>query len=205
MTGSDLAQLGSVGIIALALLVVVRAIVPLIQTVADAMREATEARKAVLKRWEDSDRTLDKNNSVLDSVLLSFHEVANGLKRQNEIDQIRIEQNNANAAATVAGLSTVQQSIEVIRGDLIVAKDDAVNALTKALRTSFAAQGTAMNKILVALDEIKQIAMRSEINQKALTDKVDRLIMLAKHQEMTAITLPDEPSQVPPETKTPAE
>lgn len=183
MTGTDLTQLGVVGFIAAALLAIAHTGKPLIQALVDAMREGAEARRAVLKRWEDSDRVLDKNNNALDNMLVSFQEFAITQKRQNEIDQKRIQQNDANAAATIAGLSTVQQSMETIRGDLIVAKDSAVVALTNALNDTALTQGTVMNKILAKVDEgggemaqIRERLDRLEAKMDTVLNRLEQLI-----------------------------
>lgn len=148
MTGSDLAQLGAVGIIAIALVIVTRAIAPLIQAVVDAMREATEARKAVLKRWDESDATLDKNTNALNSVATYMRELGDSVKRLNDAEQLQAEANR----------SALQEGVNTIRGELVVAKDDAVNALTKTISSAFIAQEDAAHRdILQVQGDIQRL------------------------------------------------
>lgn len=200
MSGTELTQLGAIGIIATAVVVLAYTIRPLIQALVGALN-------AVIARWDESDKTLDKNTAALNSITTTLRELSENTRNHNDTEKL---QNEANRTALADGVNT-------IRGDLIIAKDDAVNAITNTLNTSFAAQGTTMNRLLEgdekARNEQKQTREhleRLEAKMDAVEAKMDtvleRLNQIASPPTPTppiieAAQAPAPPAEPPPTTE----
>jgi hypothetical protein len=171
-------DLGSAGILGLSLIFIVRTIAPLITALtdaqkqqADARREQTEASKAVLKRWEESDHVLDQ---IGQSTVDAFKSVKDELASLTAVDTQRIKQNDV----TAAQITGAREDIRALSKDFAAGKSDAVNEVSKAMD-----------------DKLKPIEVTLQSIQKQVMEALELLHKVTAERAAQ----PDPPT--PPESK----
>lgn len=166
----QLAQtLGATGILALALVVMARAIAPAIDSLANARREATEAAKQMRERWAASDAMLTANTAAL-------QEVVTNLARLNAASESR----DAHALQAHARMETVvlalhegrEKAVTDIMGKVDGAADD---------------QGKRLDGLHAAVEEVRAIVaeVKAKVDRDDVSKRLDDIMAALKRIEDT--------------------
>lgn len=175
----QLAQtLGATGILALALVVMARAIAPAIDSLANARREATEAAKQMRERWAASDAMLTANTAAL-------QEVVTNLARLNAASESR----DAHALQAHTRMETAVLALHEGR-------EKAVTDIMAKVDGAADDQGKRLDGLHAAVDEVRAIV--GEVRAKVDHDVARRLDdIMAALRRIEDTRAPAEPPAAP--------